>query len=133
MKKLFCMVIVLVMVLSIVGCSKEKTTEPVSSKTYSISYKNPAELFELELNKDDISNEDIKFKYDELGRIVGCSYQYEDNEIYVNYNYSDSEVQIYAFANDVVADDQKIALTSEYNPDVGFAKYNGYYFKGFLF
>lgn len=133
MKKLFCMVIVLVMVLSIVGCSKEKTTEPVSSKTDSISYKNPAELFELELNKDDISNEDIKFKYDELGRITGCSYQYDGNDIYVNYDYSDSEVQIYAFSNDVVADDQKIALTSEYNPDIGFVEHNGYYFKGYSF
>lgn len=133
MRKYIYMFIVLVVAFSMVGCSKEEAAKPASSKSDSISYKAPAEIFELELNKEDISNDDIKFKYDELGRIAGCSYQYEDNEIYVNYNYSDSEVQIYAFANDVVADDQKIALTSEYNPDVGFAKYNGYYFKGFLF
>lgn len=111
------------------GSQTSETTQ--SSKSLSelvSSYKPPAKSFDIDLSKDDPSNDDIRFEYDNKGRISKCYYEVNDIEISQAYIYTDDTVQIYAFNGSTVIDDIIFDNVS-YDDDTGFNEYDGYYFK----
>ena len=112
------------------GAGAEQQTGETTEKPVDLSlYKKPAEVVTLDLSKEDPSNDEMRFVYDDAGRVSQCYYNIEDEEIYVNYKYEDGAVQIYAFIRAVVVADERIEI-SEYSADQGFTEINGYYFKG---
>lgn len=85
----------------------------------------------IDLSKDDPSNDDIQFEYDEEGRIISCAYKSDGHEFLVGYNYRDGKVEVYAFSNVTVADYRLYEPSSEFDKSVGFFEQDGYFFKGF--
>ena len=96
------------------------------------AYKVPAEVVSINTNAEDPTNEEIRFVYDEEGRISQCYYAIDGEEVYVGYNYQDGAVQIYAFMGEFLVGAEKIELP-EYDASVGFTAVNGYYLKGYKF
>ena len=94
------------------------------------SYKTPAEAVSIDLTKDDPSNDEMRFVFDDEGKVTQCYYKIGDQQIYVNYTYNDGSVQIYAFMGDILVADETIEL-SAYDAEKGFTVIEGYYFKGF--
>ena len=94
------------------------------------SYKKPADTVSIDKTKEDPSNDDIKFTYDEDGRIVSYSYRLDERLVAVSYKYEKSGVEVYAFIGDTLVADELIEL-SEYDPEKGFETIEGYYFKGY--
>ena len=96
------------------------------------AYQAPADFAEIDMAKEDPSNDRIRFGYDAEGRISRCDYEIDGQQVYVNYVYEDGQVQIYAFMGEFLVADEHIDL-SEFDASVGFAEYNGYFFKGYEF
>lgn len=92
-------------------------------------YKKPADTVSVDLTKDDPSNDEMRFVFDDNGKVTQCYYNIGDQQVYVNYTYKDGAVQIYAFMGEVVAADELIEI-SEYDAEKGFTVIDGYYFKG---
>lgn len=110
-----------------IGNSTEETVVDIST------YRAPAEVVEIDLTAEDPSNADIRFVYDELGRVSICYYKINGQVVSVNYNYQDDYVQIFAFMGEFVAADEMIDLPGEFDASEGFSKIDGYYFKGYDF
>lgn len=152
MKKIICFILIVLTLcfLTSCGCDKDKTsvvnnnsqsgsTQQTTSDNSSSqtsdnidevisSYQPPAKVFDIDLSKDDPSNDDIRFEYDAKGRISKCYYKINNKDIYQSYTYSDDIVQIYTFCDTFVIDDVSFENVS-YNDNTGFSEYNGYYFK----
>lgn len=94
------------------------------------SFKEPAKVVNVDLNKEDPSNEQIKFDYDEDGRVAGCKYKIDGTDVYIGYIYKENQVDLYGFIGDVVVSDETFDI-SEYNSNTGFCEHAGYFFKGF--
>lgn len=110
-----------------VGNPTEETEVDIST------YRAPAEVVEIDLTAEDPSNADIRFVYDELGRVSICYYKINGQVVSVNYNYQDDYVQIFAFMGEFVTADEKIELPGEFDASAGFSQIDGYYFKGYDF
>lgn len=102
--------------------SSKSVSEAVST------YQSLAKVFDIDLSKDDPSNDDIRFEYDEKDRISKCYYKVNNDEIYQAYTYTDDTVHIYAFNGSVIVDDITFDNVS-YDGNTGFNEYNGYYLK----
>ena len=96
-------------------------------------YQAPANVVEIDADAEDPSNDNIRFVYDDVGRVAQCYYEIDGQQIYVGYTYGDGYAQIYAFMGDFVVADEEISLPGEYDASVGFASSHGYYFKGYQF
>lgn len=101
--------------------SSKSVSEVVSA------YQSPAKVLDIDLSKDDPSNDDIRFEYDEKDRISKCYYKVNNDEIYQSYTYTDDTVHIYAFNGSVIVDDVTFDYNN-YDENLGFSEYNGYYF-----
>lgn len=111
--------------------SSQNSETSQSSKSVSevvSAYQSPAKVLDIDLSKDDPSNDDIRFEYDEKDRISKCYYKVNNDEIYQSYTYTDDTVHIYAFNGSVIVDDITFDNVS-YDENIGFNKYNGYYLK----
>ena len=97
------------------------------------AYKPPAEVVKIDLNAKDPSTDEMRFTYDEDGRVTQCSYSIDGTTVNVSYSYKINSVQIYAFMSDFIVGDQKIQLRGEYDPSVGFTEVDGFYLKGYTF
>ena len=85
-------------------------------------------------NVADPSGDNLRFVYDETGRIVKCYYYSNNQEVYLNYTYNDMGwVKIYGFIGETLVANETVNLNGDYNPDVGYSVCNGYYFKGYVF
>ena len=89
-------------------------------------YETPADAIEIDEKADDPSNKDILFEYDDLGRIVRCSYTVNDVDFFQGYTYSDTEVRIFSYCGSTIVDDVNLSYT--YDDSVGFTQHDGYYF-----
>ncbi len=103
-----------------------QSSKPISELVS--SYKPPAKSFDIDLSKDDPSNDDIRFEYDDKGRISKCYYEVNDIEVAQAYIYTDDTVQIYAFNGSIVIDDITFDNVS-YDENTGFNECDGYYLK----
>ena len=147
MKKVNCLAAVILMAaLIFCGCSgnqkdsakkgtesEQQTTNQSENKNDEVdlsAYKKPADAVSIDLTKDDPSNDEIRFVFDNEGKVTQCYYKIGDQQIYVNYTYNDGSVQIYAFMGDILVADETIEL-SAYDAEKGFTVIEGYYFKGF--
>ncbi|MBR1738818.1 MAG: hypothetical protein IJ737_00860 [Ruminococcus sp.] len=96
-------------------------------------YLKPADAFDIDLTADDPSTEDVKFVYDDEGRVVSIAYLVNGKQILVSYNYESADtVTVIAFADDTVAAMFDLPLPS-FDPTAGFTEHEGYYFKGYAF
>lgn len=120
-----------------VGCSPENQAnsdrDESVEQSNGIVYETPAQCVLIDMNKDDPSNEQIRFSFDELGRVSQCRYNIDEHEIYLNYTYTSSTVQILAFSDSIVAADETFDLPGDFDPNINFIEYNGYYFRGYQF
>jgi len=107
----------------------QNTNEP----TGGAEYRPPAEFINIDLTADDPSDNQISFKYDDEGRVSECYYMVGDLEIYLSYSYEGKSIHIFGFSDGVVVADETFQAITDFNPDVKFEKYNGYYFNGFTF
>lgn len=112
----------------------EATEDPVELNAALAIYKTPVEMFDLGLNGEDISTDDIEFTYADDGRILNCSYQIENKNIFISYNYNDDmgTVHLLGFMDTIVIVDQTFTY-SVYVKDLGFSAHQGYYFRGLNF
>ena len=97
------------------------------------AYRAPADVVEIDTDKEDPSNDAIRFVYDDEGRVSQCYYEIDGEPVFVSYAYKDGSVQIYAFMGELVVADEIITLPGEYDASIGFTSSNGYYFKGYPF
>jgi len=81
----------------------------------------------------DPSGDNLRFIYDETGRIAKCYYYEGGVEVYLNYKYGDAWVEIFGFIGETLVCDEVIQLPGEFNPDVGISSVRGYYIKGYTF
>lgn len=133
------LMIILLSALLVCGCSGKDTSQ--NNQDYSegsengneevdlSAYKKPAEAVSIDLSKDDPSNDDMRFVFDDEGKVSQCYYKVGDQQVYVNYTYKEGIAQIYAFMDDVLVADETIRI-SEYSAKQGFVSIEGYYFKG---
>lgn len=96
------------------------------------SVKTPAEVVTVDAEKNDPSNDDAKFYFDENGRISQCDY-ISDGELYsAVYTYTATSVQIYVFSSTgVVVKYEEFPLSGEYDPNGDIIVYEGYFIKGY--
>lgn len=92
------------------------------------SYQPPADIIDIDLDSEDPSNDDIRFEYDEQGRISKCYYKVNDIDVYQGYIYENNSVQIFSFNGSVVIGDVFFENVV-YDENAGFSEYDGYYFK----
>ncbi len=112
--------------------SEQQTENQSENKNDEIdlsAYKKPADVVSIDLTKDDPSNDEIRFVYDDDGRVTQCYYKIGEQQVYVNYTYKEASAQIYAFMGEVLVADEVIEI-SEYSAEKGFSSIEGYYFKG---
>lgn len=145
-KAIFLIALILMSVLVVCGCSgkngsnsndatesDQETTNHAENNNDEVdlsAYKKPADVVNIDLSKDDPSNDEMRFVFDDDGKVTQCYYQIGDQQVYVNYTYKDGSAQIYAFMGDILVADELIDI-SEYSAEKGFAAIEGYYFKGF--
>lgn len=111
--------------------SSQNSETTQSSKSISelvSSYQPPAKSFDVDTSKEDPSNDDIRFEYDNKGRISKCYYEVNDIEVSQAYIYTDDTVQIYSFNSSIVIDDITFDNVS-YDENTGFNECDGYYLK----
>ena len=89
----------------------------------------------LDLKKEDPSNDNVKFSFDEEGRVIECAYTKGDNSFYVGYTYRDGEVDVNTFVTDKDGNaftvDSRSYKTGAFDKSAGFTEKDGYYFNGF--
>ncbi|MBO4870179.1 MAG: hypothetical protein J5585_10765 [Clostridia bacterium] len=143
MKKLISLTALLLLAAFIAsGCSAKNENSQESVKDSSAvsaendgdkavsAYKKPADAVKLDLTKDDPSNDDMRFVYDDDGRVTQCYYKISGEQVYVSYTYKDGSAQIYAFLGEILVADETIDLPA-FDAEKGFSEIDGYYFKGF--
>ena len=90
---------------------------------------------EIDRKAEDPSNDDIKFYYDDEGRVAQCEYKKDDVSFYVGYTYRDGTVDVNTYASDAKGNpfvlDSRTYKVGDFNKSAGFAIYDGYYFKGY--
>lgn len=128
------LICVVTLMASICGCSNSRNKDSQSGynaeDVYISLYKKPADAVSIDLTKEDPSNDDIRFVFDDLGRVTQCYYKLDDVQVYVSYSYEDGSAHIYAFMNDIVAAEEQIQVSS-FDSEKGFSVIDGYYFKGY--
>ena len=97
----------------------------------SASFTAPADAVKIDMNADDPSNDEIEFDYDDEGRVTECIYSYKGEIFIITYDYDADGAEVYAFSEDGVVLAEKTIKLSDFDPDKGFAKIDGYYFKGY--
>jgi|GEM_PF-3040850 len=85
----------------------------------------------IDLEKDDPSNDEIKFTFDEEGRVSACEYKSGDVEYLASYNYRDGNVEVYLFGAEEVVDYRLYKPASGFDKSAGFIEEGGYFFKGY--
>lgn len=116
------------------GSTQQTTSYNSSSQTSDnideviSSYQPPAKVFDIDLSNDDPSNDDIRFEYDDKGRISNCIYKINDIEYNQVYTYDDSKntVIITTYSNNTIVDEKVIEL-SEHSDNDFFDVVDGYY------
>ena len=92
------------------------------------SFKAPGLVVEVDLTKEDPSNDQIKFDYDKQGRVSGCTYKIDGRDTYVGYTYKKNEVDVYAFIGDVSVFHKTYKIVKS-DSSLGFTDCEGFYFK----
>lgn len=95
------------------------------------SYQPPADIIDIDLDSEDPSNDDIRFEYDEQGRISKCYYQANNIDVYQSYIYENNSVQIFSFNDSIVIGDVFFENV-EYDENAGFSECDGYYLKNIV-
>ena len=95
------------------------------------AYQPPADLFSVDLTAEDPSTQDIRFLYDEAGRIDRCTYRIDDQEVILSYSYDEDAVHIFGFLGSIIVADETIPVSGAFDPGAGFSVAQGYYLKGY--
>ena len=140
MKKILVLILCILLAMSVLSaCSGDSDRDIAGSNSNDDSdidistYKAPADIFKIDTNAKDPSNDDIRFVYDEDGRVSQCYYEIEGYQVFLNYNYEDGHVEIFGFMGSIFAAYEDIELTGDYDASIGFTDNSGYYFKGYNF
>ena len=137
MKKLFGIVLlvaVMVSALSLSSCGLMGTSKSTETTTTAapVPLVTPAEAAgKIDLKRDDPSTDDIKFTFDEEGKLILIEYKSGDNDYVASYNYRDGNVEVYLYGGDQVLDFLYYEPSSEFDASLGMFEQDGYFFKGF--
>lgn len=138
MKKILLLFLIFTAVVQLAACgcsdsadrSAENTPTATSVPMGAIisSFKAPGLVVEVDLTKEDPSNDKIKFDYDKQGRVSGCTYKIDGRDTYVGYTYKKDEVDVYAFIGDVSVFHKTYKIVKS-DSSLGFTDCEGFYFK----
>ena len=91
----------------------------------------PVDAGKVDLTKADPSTDDVKFSFDDEGRVISIDYKKGDLLYVVGYNYKDDgTVEAYLFCDAYTLDFVKYKTSGEFDKKAGFVEYEGYYFNG---
>lgn len=137
MKKLIgiiLLVAVTVSALTLSSCGLMGTAQSTETTTTAapVPLVTPAEAAKnINLKKDDPSTEDVKFTFDDEGKLILVEYKSGDYDYVASYNYRDGNVEVYLYGGDQVVDFVYYEPSSEFDASVGLFEQDGYFFKGF--
>ena len=97
------------------------------------AYVPPARLFKLDLSLEDPSNSDVKFEYDDEGRIIGVAYSIDDYRVSLQYKYDGRSITIFGFIGDIIVAHEELEASTDFDKSLGFIEYREYYFFGYSF
>lgn len=123
-------------VLSLASCSLfgVQTTESETDATTKapVETVKPADVAkDIDLKKADPSTDDVKFSFDDEGRVITAEYKSGDVEYLLCYNYRDGRVEVYLFGAEEVVDFKQYKPSADFDKSLGFIEVDGYYFNGF--
>ncbi len=117
-----------------VSANRNETKADPDNSDGESAYVKPVDDEAVDLNKSDISTANMKFTYDEQGRITLCEYSSGNISHRVEYSYpDDGGIAVFAFAGDTMTEDTVYYPTRGFDPGLGFTAYDGYYFYGYDF
>lgn len=91
----------------------------------------PADAGKVDLTKADPSTDDVKFTFDEEGRVLSIEYKKGDLLYVAGYNYrDDGTVEVYLFCDAYTLDFVKYKPSGAFDKNAGFVELEGYYFNG---
>ena len=112
-----------------VANTTESTTETV---TLPETVKPADAAKNIDLKKADPSTDDVKFSFDDDGRIIEIEYTKGDVLYVVSYNYrDDGTVDAYLFGGGYTLDFVKYKPAGSFDKSAGFVELEGYYFNGY--
>ena len=112
--------------------SAEAAESYVAKVQDEIGYVYPADAISPDLSKDDPSDDNIRFIYDDKGRVTTYKFTANEKVFMICYEYKDNTVNVTGFVDDVVGDSRTFQLP-EFDASAGFTEYGGYFFKGYKF
>ncbi|MBQ7670631.1 MAG: hypothetical protein IJS45_07920 [Clostridia bacterium] len=137
MKKLFGIILLIAVMISaltlsscgLIGSSQSTETTTTAAPVPLVT---PAEAAKgININKDDPSTDDVKFTFDDEGKLVLIEYKSGDYDYVASYNYRDGNVEVYLYGGDQVVDFLLYEPSSEFDASLGMFEQDGYFFKGF--
>ncbi len=116
------------------ACSKKETavTESTQPSTRFPEYTKAPELYEVDTNLYDPSNQDVKFRIDDEGYLISYTYKVDGQEHMVTLSYEGRKITIFAFNGNELIDARVIEAKSDFDPEIGITEYEGYYIRGYV-
>lgn len=92
------------------------------------SFKRPAEVFTVNSETGELSDDNVTLTFDDQNRVHTCDYTTTDGlECSAIYRYEDEYAHIYTFGGNYLVDD--VVIHCEYSEGSGWTEIDGYYFK----
>lgn len=113
----------------------QQTRNPNAASPATPDVVKPVQDEALNLDTDtDISSANMKFLYDETGRITDCEYMTGGMLMRLEYSYPvDGSIAIFGFYDGSMVIDITYFPTRGFDPALGFTAYDGFYFFGYDF
>lgn len=137
MKKLIGIILLIavtVSVLTLSSCGLMGTSQSTETTTTAapVPLVTPAEAAgKIDLKRDDPSTDDVKFTFDDEGKLIFVEYKSGNIDYIASYNYRDGNVEVYLYGGDQVVDFLLYEPSSEFDASLGMFEQDGYFFKGF--
>lgn len=111
----------------------EHEHEEAAEENIDLGFVLPKDAVSPDLSKEDPSDDNITFLYDDLGRISSYTYFVGDKKMMVGYVYDEEsdKVWIIGYVDQQVAVEAQYGLIGTFDPSIGFVERYGYFFNGY--